>query len=202
MSYVTCPKCGVSYENGIPPIELSGVGHCGCLTWTNAMTETDKPTPPSAASGVTLNEPVIQFLLGSGDLFGKWFGEKSATDKPFWWREHVRAMAVAHASELAALREQVREAEEVAANGYSPVALKEIARLRESVERLRRDAEQTVRDALKAECANNEHEHGIYADGYDDELYNLAGGILKCLAALSAAGSEPASTDGPTAEDK
>ena len=33
---------------------------------------------------------VVAFLSGSGELDGKWWGEKNASDKPYWWRRYLR----------------------------------------------------------------------------------------------------------------
>lgn len=39
---------------------------------------------------------VVRFLLGEGQLEGRWFGDKSPTTekgrpRPYWWRVHLRA---------------------------------------------------------------------------------------------------------------
>lgn len=42
-------------------------------------------------------DPVFNFLMGSGPLKGRWFGdpppddEKASRPRPFWWRSHLRA---------------------------------------------------------------------------------------------------------------
>jgi len=38
------------------------------------------------------HDPIIEFLLGSEDFRGLWFGEREE-DQPFWWRKHLREYA-------------------------------------------------------------------------------------------------------------
>lgn len=51
------------------------------------------------------HDPIIEFLLGSEDFRGLWFGEREE-DQPFWWRKHLREYAERMAALSPAKQEQ------------------------------------------------------------------------------------------------
>jgi hypothetical protein len=48
----------------------------------------DRERPPSVTELPTLEE-VHAFLLGTGSIDGKWFGEGDS-GRPYWWRKFLR----------------------------------------------------------------------------------------------------------------
>jgi hypothetical protein len=78
-------------QNRFTPEFLAGYGSCIAdvlVLQTKPTPQSDKPEP------VEQEMPdVIKFLLGEGELNGKWFGSGIPEGKaPFWWRTELRKL--------------------------------------------------------------------------------------------------------------